>query len=502
MKLACVSKTLVAVACLLFQVVPSVLVVSADHDDGAGPLSKKSSSLRREGGHARELQGGPGPPETSSSFDLIAGNKHCQKTNTNSIIELGSKGNHGFGFTLDGCAEATEAEARCQQGFFYYSKTNDGQCKCATDACTTKASSTGYNIYQIRSSAGSSSSKNTIKVLFSNTHLFYDSLLGLDSSSVYLDFERRDELLKRAKEGNYDILGFSEVWADSQRDFFATKLPPPIYQTYIPHPDVSWLQRTVSASSGLVLSANGDISNAGFYHWEGMVGPGQFAYKGVAYGLVRVKEDTLVGWVQTHAQASYDGTEKRDAAARKKQMVQTLFPAMKKVQEMVNGQGPTILMGDLNIVGESAEYNWFQEEVGKLGFVDCWLETNPSDPGYTYEPAKNMLVKKWDSTQTTPQRLDYVYMSPGVGGEKCAEMKILRDWKTTDGVSMSDHEAVEVVIDLNGGTKTSPLPPSLPTKHGNGHECTKSSMCTSNCCSSTLFGADTCETDHWSKVCT
>lgn len=62
-------------------------------------------------------------------------------------------GGAGFGFSLASCLEAVRADANCSSGFFYFSSSYNGQCKCALDACQKRGPGLAYNIYRVDPSA-------------------------------------------------------------------------------------------------------------------------------------------------------------------------------------------------------------------------------------------------------------------------------------------------------------------------------------------------------------
>jgi exonuclease III len=103
----------------------------------------------------------------------------------------------------------------------------------------------------------------------------------------------------------------------------------------------------------------------------------------------------------------------------------------------------------MNIVGETDEYRWLSDQLGKMGFQDCWTRTNSGNSGYTYVPDDNPLVMRWDDTQTKSQRLDYIFLNPGATRARCTEMKVLTDWKVAvggDTIDLSDHYPVTARI--------------------------------------------------------
>ncbi|KAF7781786.1 hypothetical protein PRUB_b1116 [Pseudoalteromonas rubra] len=292
---------------------------------------------------------------------------------------------------------------------------------------------------------------NQFNVLSMNTHLFVDSSPGFfDTSLIYLDKQRAEKIIELSN-GNFNVIGLTEVWGDKMRRQMATAFDG--YNTFIPQADSK--TAFVAGSPGMTLSVKGQWAGGyqpSFVFYQDMVGADKLAFKGVSTAITRVNGQVL-GLVQTHAQASYTETEKRDTKARDRQFRQTLFPAIVHLQNLLESlsiKAPIILLGDLNVVADTNEYKWFLNELEQLGFYDCWTKVNGSQPGYTYEPRKNALVKRWDKTQVAPQRLDYIFLNPNNSGYRCTQMSVLSQWKLTTATSdsdLSDHYPVSACFE-------------------------------------------------------
>lgn len=282
-----------------------------------------------------------------------------------------------------------------------------------------------------------------------NTHLFAKSNGGFWSGGKvnYEDEKRFNAIMERCR-GQYDIVGLTEVWADKTRDRVKEKLAPMATfspDAVYPIPFVT----TFSGTPGMTLSVNGTFSPKApqFAHFKNMVLEDKLAFKGVTSALVQIKGQA-VGLVQTHAQASYTGKEELCRKARQRQLDETLFKAIIKLQEVIRKKeisAPIILMGDLNIVGGSDEYVEFTEKLARLGFKDCWNEVAPNDPGYTFVPADNWLARHWDPTLTAPERLDYVYLNANGSNCRCVKMDVHTDWKLElkkETLDLSDHYGI------------------------------------------------------------
>lgn len=152
----------------------------------------------------------------------------------------------------------------------------------------------------------------------------------------------------------------SEVWADSRRETWKSKLGLLGYSDAlapsgpeIEDPTSIITDETIIGTSGMVYADKGNTLEHCFQWYQDMTEADRLAYKGVVYGASTVR-DTTFGWLLTHAQATYADTKIFDDAARIRQIKETLIPAAKTVVKWMDDnkdphQGPTILLGDLNM---------------------------------------------------------------------------------------------------------------------------------------------------------
>jgi len=223
------------------------------------------------------------------------------------------------------------------------------------------------------------------------------------------------------------------VWAGQDADALAWAFKPAGYASFRFRGE-----SPLKATSGMLLSVRGRFTRpTGFQPYAGLIDSDQWSSKGVAYGRAEVK-GVEVFVVQTHTQASYVGKEAECRAARDRQLQATLMQILEANKTF---RGPLFLLGDLNIVGESDEYYWFAEQMRMYGLEDAWVSQPGSGPGYTYCPGDNPLVKRFDDRETTPQRLDYIFFRPDRSELK--SMTVPLDWKTADGLDLSDHYPVQ-----------------------------------------------------------
>jgi len=125
--------------------------VTGTYVDSKGKYDVDAVSTARSGTQlwARELSGGAvavalynragGSP---AGITLVAAGKYCSKGKA-----MG--GGAGFGYSLGSCRDAAAADLDCTSGYFTYSASYNGQCKCALDACADRGSSGSYIIYKL-----------------------------------------------------------------------------------------------------------------------------------------------------------------------------------------------------------------------------------------------------------------------------------------------------------------------------------------------------------------
>jgi endonuclease/exonuclease/phosphatase family metal-dependent hydrolase len=99
--------------------------------------------------------------------------------------------------------------------------------------------------------------------------------------------------------------------------------------------------------------------------------------------------------------------------------------------------GPAILFGDLNAKPETAPLRFLRGETSFDGItgdlVDCWIEMNPTDPGFTY------------ASFGPYHRIDYALARNLVG--KLRGIEIVGQ-EATNGVYPSDHLGIVIEVDL------------------------------------------------------
>jgi len=103
---------------------------------------------------------------------------------------------------------------------------------------------------------------------------------------------------------------------------------------------------------------------------------------------------------------------------------------------------PVILVGDLNSYPEeTGSFLAYANLIG-AGFMDTWVQANPTDPGYTCCNAADLL----NPTPTLTTRIDHVLTRPGVEVFRSMIVGIDQDNRTPSGLWPSDHAGVVVTL--------------------------------------------------------
>lgn len=115
----------------------------------------------------------------------------------------------------------------------------------------------------------------TLHCLTYNTHLFLGSVVQLVPNQEYHDKIRLNNIIAQVKTLNPDIVGFSEVWANSSKKHFISEL-----QSQLPYS--AWDNNTNfwEMGSGLLLLSRFPLSNASFTKYNQLYGFDQYSQKG------------------------------------------------------------------------------------------------------------------------------------------------------------------------------------------------------------------------------
>lgn len=121
------------------------------------------------------------------------------------------------------------------------------------------------------------------------------------------------------------------------------------------------------------------------------------------------------------------------------------FHRLAQTNELLSGPAdtslPVILVGDLNSHPAESGSSAYANLIG-AGFVDTWVQANPSKPGFTCCNAEDLL----NPTPTLETRVDHVLTRPEVGIFRSKIIGIDADNRTLSGLWPSDHAGVVATL--------------------------------------------------------
>ena len=222
----------------------------------------------------------------------------------------------------------------------------------------------------------------TIRFLTWNTELFSITDLFIDGYGNKI----LDELKK------YDVIGFNEVY-----NFLGTELRDKLVNSLsseYPYHRYGPGGSTFELNSGLILMSRYEIEDSDTLEYgDDSTGGDKFVNKGALYtrlrvplepdGKTHVKVNVFITHTQTDTTVGEDfwtlsWFERAEYKIRSRQI--------HKLMDFIsthNDGHPMVLMGDLNVVGETEEYNTMMDTFST--FQDLWKAKGDGSPGYTIE---------------------------------------------------------------------------------------------------------------------
>ncbi|MBE5228999.1 MAG: endonuclease/exonuclease/phosphatase family protein [Microcystis aeruginosa PMC 728.11] len=249
----------------------------------------------------------------------------------------------------------------------------------------------------------------TLHFLGYNTHLFLKTAPGLVPNQIYYDNERLNGIITEVKKLSPDIVGLSEVWANSSKEQFIKGL-----KELFPYSAWDQNKNPLQIGSGLLLLSRFPLLNIQFTPYNQLVGFDRLSQKGFILATIEV-EGQKVLIAHTHTQADNDGTA---IEARKSNLLQL----QSGISNSADFSTPAILLGDLNIIGEDSsgspteEYQFLLDTLKLLQMTDSYRTVHPSatsELGYTYDAVNNKLIAIFapnDTTKKLRQRIDYMFV--------------------------------------------------------------------------------------------
>lgn len=287
-----------------------------------------------------------------------------------------------------------------------------------------------------------------MNVLAYNTHLFMDTVVGLDKGTLYQDSTRLDGIAARILSGGWDVVGLSEVWANSSKRRLMDALSPAL-------PYSAWDDNTnfFQVGSGLLLLSRFPVVDHRFVEYRDLVGPDAFSQKGFVMAKLDLGGGERLAVALTHTQA---GSSAADVRARNANLTQLAGTFVSWATP-----GPALLLGDLNVAAEGVdgvatpEYGALLDALLPLGMSDVYRTLHPDaavDHGFTYDAVTDRLVAFFaleDVENQVRQRLDYVFSS-GLTQSSCV---VDTSYLYPDGavqMDLSDHYPLGAVLATPG----------------------------------------------------
>jgi endonuclease/exonuclease/phosphatase family metal-dependent hydrolase len=219
----------------------------------------------------------------------------------------------------------------------------------------------------------------------------------------YKEDERCAAIAAYYNSTTYDVVGFSEVWSDSAKERVCQNFN---YHYFI---DTEFWKM----GSGLALASKYPIYETHFTQFNDLTGEDSGSQKGYIRAVIHTPRsgDFRVYLTHTQANAIIDpgkvGFGHTSVEARKSNL-QQIADDMKAFYPHV----PAIVLGDLNVIGESEEYNSGPGVFSSMIDTYRTLHTDAEKyKGWTWDADTNQTVKVWDEDATGGERLDYVLYS-------------------------------------------------------------------------------------------
>ena len=291
----------------------------------------------------------------------------------------------------------------------------------------------------------------TTTILFYNTHLFLDT--HPVRRTILDDEERTDAIVSAILRRRPEIVALCEVWADARASRVIRALEREYPFHFRPETRAGFV-----LSSGLLLMSRLPIWQAGFTPYYDSPDSRRADMGFVTAALSRPDTDELTcRLIMTHDQATFNDDVERYSKIRSQNRTRII----QRVSEFPPDSVPLIVTGDLNVVGESTEYESMRKHYEDLGLVDMWTTHQGVSPparmvpeGLTYSGSANPLIEAFDGKEMarSEERLDYVWVSASTrpGWRKCAVERHAYEYRhsATEIWPASDHYPLEAELEL------------------------------------------------------
>ena len=292
-------------------------------------------------------------------------------------------------------------------------------------------------------------------ILVYNTHLFIETRPVL--RTILDDEERTEAIVAAIVDRQPGIVALCEVWADT----WATRMVAAL-ERYYPFHFRPVSREGFALSSGLLLLSQLPIRQAQFNPYYDTVDTHRADMGFITAAISRRDSHELTcRLILTHDKATFDDDIERYAAIRTHNRARILAIA----NEFSSDEVPLIVVGDLNVIGESggdstAEYQSMCEQYQSLGLMDMYRTMYPNPQldqtlwGLTYSGSLNPLLEAFDGKKMarSEERLDYVWVSASTqpGWSKCAVERHAYEYHPcgTEVWPASDHYPLEATLEL------------------------------------------------------
>jgi len=291
----------------------------------------------------------------------------------------------------------------------------------------------------------------TITILFYNTHLFLDT--HPVRRTILDDEERTDAIVSSILRRRPEIVALCEVWAEARAARVVRALERDYPFHFRPEGRAGFV-----LSSGLLLMSRLPIRHAEFSPYYDSPDPRRADMGFITAALSRPDTEELAcRLIMTHDQATFDNDFERYAKIRSQNRTRII----QRANEFPADGAPLIVTGDLNVIGESTEYESMRKQYEGLDLVDMWTTHHGvSQPaptpreGLTFSGSANPLIEAFDGKEMarSEERLDYVWVSASTwpGWRKCEVERNAYEYQhsATEIWPASDHYALEATLEL------------------------------------------------------
>jgi endonuclease/exonuclease/phosphatase family metal-dependent hydrolase len=232
----------------------------------------------------------------------------------------------------------------------------------------------------------------------------------------YLGTDREgaiEEIVQRIREFAPDVVGLCEVFADGERELIARRLRD-LYPHTLEGPDEADLE----SDGGLVVLSRHPILASSAVIYRDCAGADCLANKGVIH--LRVQPPAS----PTACDVFFSHTQNIEEKGGREALYRQISALDQMIAARADPDVPTFVMGDLNIPGETRDYDEFIARLHQP--VDVWKAQVSSDPGLTFVSDNNFYAKAGDNPRQN-LGLDYILLRAGRRFVPLlGEMKVLR----------------------------------------------------------------------------